>query len=78
MTFNTVAPGGIMIPETGWAEQNNNDPIGFAKMVEMTFPLGRLGNPKEVADVVTFICSERASLVNGASILVDGGECPVF
>ncbi len=36
-------------------------------------PLGRIGEPGEVAEVVTFLCSERASLVNGATILVDGG-----
>ena len=36
-------------------------------------PLGRIGKPREVAEVVTFLCSERASFVTGATILVDGG-----
>ena len=36
-------------------------------------PLGRLGDPKELADVVTFLCSNRAGYVNGQSIAVDGG-----
>jgi 3-oxoacyl-[acyl-carrier protein] reductase len=37
-------------------------------------PVGRIGRPEEVGDVVAFLASERASFVNGVSILVDGGE----
>ena len=36
-------------------------------------PVGRLGTPEEFADVVAFLCSERASYVNGINMLVDGG-----
>ncbi len=36
-------------------------------------PLRRIGEPREVAEVVTFLCSDRASFINGATILVDGG-----
>jgi len=78
ITFNSVAPGGIMIPDTGWEKEKENDPEEFKKRVEEQFPLGRLGTPQEVASVIAFLCSPRASLVNGASILVDGGECPAI
>lgn len=78
ITFNTVAPGGIMIPNTGWEALRQSDPRRFEEMIDSTFPLGRMGTPEEVADVVTFLCSSRAGLVNGASILVDGGESPVL
>ena len=36
-------------------------------------PVGRLGEPEEFGDVVAFLCSERASYVNGVNLLVDGG-----
>lgn len=39
-------------------------------------PLGRAGDPAEIADVVTFLCSARASYVNGTNIIVDGGAAP--
>jgi len=78
ITFNSVAPGCIMIPDTGWDEEQKKDPQAFSKMVDEKFPLGRLGLPEEVADVVTFLCSKQASLVNGASVLVDGGESRCF
>ncbi|MCU0666055.1 MAG: SDR family oxidoreductase [Candidatus Omnitrophica bacterium] len=74
VTFNSVAPGCIMIPDTGWEAQKKNDPAGFKIMLDDKFPLGRLGKPEEVADVVVFICSAKSSLVNGASIAVDGSE----
>ena len=48
------------------------------KKLDEEFRLGRLGTTEEVANVVTFLCSEAASLVNGASIHVDGGETVVF
>jgi len=74
ITFNSVAPGGIMIPDTGWTQQRDKNPAAFERMVNETFPLGRLGKPEEVASVVAFVCSKHASYINGASILVDGGE----
>jgi 3-oxoacyl-[acyl-carrier protein] reductase len=36
-------------------------------------PLGRIGEPEDIANMVVFLCSERASFVNGALIEVDGG-----
>jgi len=78
ITFNSVAPGGIMIPGTGWEEEMKRDPASFDKLLDQAYPLGRLGTPDEVADVVAFICSDLASLVNGAAIAVDGGESHAF
>ena len=78
ITFNSVAPGAIMIPDTGWEEEIKKNPEEFEKMVNLNFPLGRLGTPEEVASVVVFICSEKASLLNGACIVADGGESRSF
>jgi 3-oxoacyl-[acyl-carrier protein] reductase len=74
ITFNCVAPGGIHIPGTGFDDERARDPEGFARMVELEYPLGRLGTADEVAAVVAFLCSQQASLVNGANITVDGGQ----
>jgi 3-oxoacyl-[acyl-carrier protein] reductase len=42
--------------------------------VAQEMPLGRFGRAEEVGDVVAFVCSERASLVTGACIPVDGSQ----
>jgi 3-oxoacyl-[acyl-carrier protein] reductase len=71
---NTVSPGSIMFPGGGWAARRQREPEPFAAFEEREFPWGRLGTPEEVADVVAFILSERASWVNGANIAVDGAQ----
>jgi 3-oxoacyl-[acyl-carrier protein] reductase len=42
--------------------------------VDTQFPFGRLGRLPEVADVVTFLLSDRASWVSGANVAVDGAQ----
>jgi 3-oxoacyl-[acyl-carrier protein] reductase len=78
ITFNSVAPGAIWIPNTGWEEMQDRDPLKFNAFIEDHCPRGRMGTPKEVADLVVFLCSENASLISGASISVDGGESVCF
>lgn len=74
ITFNSIAPGSIMIPDTGWQKERDKNPVAFKAMLDEKFPLGRLGEPEEVANLVVFICSEKAGLINGASIAIDGSE----
>ena len=77
ITFNCVAPGNIMIPETGWEVMKMENPAEFAAIVESS-PQGRLGTPEEVAHLVVFLCSNQASHITGASIPIDGGESKSF
>ena len=74
ITFNCIAPGSIMIPDTGWEKEEKESPKKFKEMLDQQFPLGRLGTPEEVASVVAFVCSEQASYLNGACIPIDGSE----
>jgi 3-oxoacyl-[acyl-carrier protein] reductase len=73
ITFNSVAPGAVMIPDTGWAELRDINKKEYDEFVE-TLPLGRMGSPEEIANLIIFLTSDKASLINGASIIVDGGE----
>jgi len=74
ITFNSVAPGGIMITDTGYGEEFEKNPHEFKKKIDSDFTMGRLGTPEEVASVVAFLCSRQASFINGACIVVDGAE----
>jgi len=78
ITFNSVAPGAIMIPDTGWHREFKKNPAAFQKKVLRDFPLGRLGKPEEVAAILVLLCSKSASLLNGACVTADGGESRSF
>ena len=75
---NSVAPGSILFPGGGWDRKQQADPAGIAAFVARELPLARFGAPTEVADVVTFLVSPRASWVNGACVVVDGGQSRMF
>lgn len=74
ITFNSIAPGAIMIPDTGWEAALKKNSEEVEEFIRKELPLGRFGTPEEVANIVVFICSEKASLLNGVSIPVDGGQ----
>ena len=71
---NAVSPGSIMFPGGGWDTFRQQNPEDFAAFLASQFPQGRLGTLPEVADVVAFLLSARASWITGTNIAVDGGQ----
>jgi 3-oxoacyl-[acyl-carrier protein] reductase len=78
---NAVTPGptatDAWLGEGGLAEQQGDRDEVLAK-VGAGRPLGRLARPEEIAAVIVFLCSERASYVTGAAWSADGGTVPII
>jgi 3-oxoacyl-[acyl-carrier protein] reductase len=74
----SVAPGSTRFPGGSWDRRQREDPDGIAAFVERELPWGRFGTVDEIADVVTFLVSKRASWVVGTSVVVDGGQSRSF
>ena len=70
INVNTVCPGMALTPMTKMVYQR--DPTLRAQRLKR-MPAGREVLPQEVADLVLFLCSDKASHINGASIPIDGG-----
>ncbi|WP_240375781.1 SDR family NAD(P)-dependent oxidoreductase [Bacillus piscicola] len=71
---NSVAPGAILHPEGNWQKRLEEDPERIQAFVRREIPGGRFGKVEEVANVVVFLASNKASWVTGACINVDGGQ----
>lgn len=78
---NAVTPGptatDAWLGEGGLAEQQGERDDVLAK-VGAGRPLGRLATPEEIAAVIVFLCSDRASYVTGAAWSADGGTVPII
>jgi glucose 1-dehydrogenase len=70
---NAIGPGSIM---TDMLASVNNDPAARNRILSRT-PLGRIGDPSEIASVAAFLASDDASYITGQTIYADGGRLPL-
>jgi NAD(P)-dependent dehydrogenase (short-subunit alcohol dehydrogenase family) len=69
ITANAIAPGFI---ETSMTRMITDSPLMAGSLIDRT-PVGRIGQPRDVAKVAAFLASDEAGFVNGATIFCDGG-----
>jgi 3-oxoacyl-[acyl-carrier protein] reductase len=68
--INAVAPG---VTRTPFMEYVLKDPAAAARIIA-AHPIGRIGEPEEIANVIIFLLTDDASFMTGAVVSVDGGQ----
>jgi NAD(P)-dependent dehydrogenase (short-subunit alcohol dehydrogenase family) len=68
--INAIAPG---VTETAMVERVAEDNKQFIESIKSITPIGRIGDPQEIANAVVWLLSDKASFVLGHTLLVDGG-----
>ncbi|GAB7045121.1 SDR family oxidoreductase [Catenuloplanes indicus] len=75
----TIMPGNVLTPGADVIRQNFADAMGVElAAITAGIPLGRPGDPRDIAEAVAFLASDRAQWITGASLNVDGGELPAI
>jgi len=75
---NAVAPGNVLFPGGSWERKLLKQRELINNYLKVEVPLQRFGRPEEIANVVVFLASERASFITGACLVVDGGQTRSF
>lgn len=74
LRINVVAPGNILFEGGSWDRNVRERPEAWERWIRREVALKRFGTPREIADVVAFLASERAAFVTGATWIADGGQ----
>ncbi|MEZ5824358.1 MAG: SDR family oxidoreductase [Geminicoccaceae bacterium] len=69
---NAVSPGTIRTSNYSWTVRQEKDPEVFEKLAKW-YPVGRIGEPDDIAAAIAFLAADEAGFVNGANLVVDGG-----
>jgi len=71
---NSVAPGAVDTKMIWSLRKEINSNVAFEKRMKESHPIGRIAKPKEIAEVIFFLASQKSSFMTGLTLPVDGGR----
>jgi 3-oxoacyl-[acyl-carrier protein] reductase len=71
---NCVAPGNILFPGGSWERHMAERRDEVSQYIDSEVPLRRFGQPEEIADLITFLSSDRSAFITGSCVVADGGQ----
>ena len=74
---NAVSPGSTNTPGLSGLGQTEEQRKQILTSLATTVPLGRLGDPDEIAKAVVFLASDDSSFITGIGLFVDGGQAQI-
>ena len=72
--INAIAPGNIMHENSIWLKKKNENPAEVNDYINKNVPLNRMASTGEIADLVLYLASPKASFVSGSIWTIDGGQ----
>ena len=70
----SVTPGNLMFEGSVWESKRLQDELMFQTYLSENSPSGMIGNPDDVFNLIRFLISDGAKYVNGANMVIDGGQ----
>jgi len=71
---NVIAPGNVYFKGGVWDEKIKQDKKRVNEIIKTTVPMNRFASPSDIASSAVFLCSDKASFITGATLVIDGGQ----
>ena len=71
---NVIAPGNVYFEGGSWDEKIKQNKKQVDEIIKSAVPMNRFATPQEIADSAVFLCSDKASFITGATLVIDGGQ----
>jgi|688.fasta_scaffold498537_2 3-oxoacyl-[acyl-carrier protein] reductase len=72
--INVILPGNIFTKNGNWDLKLKKAPIKVKNMIQKNIPLKKLGNAKQISEIILFLCQKKSSFTTGSFINIDGGQ----
>lgn len=71
---NVISPGNVFFEGGSWDEKIKQDKKRVDELIKSIVPMRRFASPQDIASSAVFLCSEKASFITGANLVIDGGQ----